>query len=134
VQLITNTSNAIADFFINNVSDYDTTFKYSNLLTAIDVVDTSYSSNLTEIEISTYFLPGYGGKESYLQKYNNSLIAGSIYSTIWINKSSSNSQLKDDGFGNIDLYVNGNLQFTKVGTVDYVNGKISLTAFDAENS
>lgn len=131
-QLISEVNSSIDKFFNESVFDYEASFKYSKLLESIDSTEDSIISNETDITISKFFTPKYNGKATYYISYLNPIIENTIISSEWTNKSGSKSSIKDDGLGYLDLYVNDVLFKRKIGDVDYLLGKISLTSFDAE--
>lgn len=131
-QLISLINATISNFFENSVFDYETSFKYSNLLSEIDESEYSIISNETLVMMSKYFVPIQDGLVTYYINFRNPIVKETIESKEWTNIAGTKSSLKDDGKGNINLYVNGVFFKSNIGTVDYENGNISLLGFNAE--
>jgi len=131
-QLVSAVNTTITDFFEDTVFDYEASFKYSNLMTDVDASEDSIVSNETFVEMSKYFIPNTGGAGTFYINFINAVEPGTVESIYWTNAANSQSQLKDDGEGNIDLYVNDVKFKLKVGIIDYANGNITLLGFNAE--
>jgi hypothetical protein len=142
-------TNAITNYNVSYLTDFNITFKLSRLEAAINDSDNSISSNQTYIVMrkdvnpelntdtyidinyqnqidpgtfsSTVFISG-GRKYQYTDynSFNNTITVSQLTSgKILISNSSTNVYLKD-------VTTVGYESFTTAGVVDYMNGKISL--------
>lgn len=129
-EIVTLVQTAIKKFFDEQVFDYDQSFKYSRFLAAADSAHPAIVSTLAKIEIGKSFTPVSNTVGTYVIKFYNELVPGSIYSYAYTNNGSNQVTLKDSAKGFIDFYINGSLVKAKIGTVDYTNGIITLNGFN----
>jgi len=135
VELESLVSTAITDYFTNNVvSNFDANLNYSKLLAAIDAADHSIVNNETAITISKKFVPNTLDFFTYELNFANGLVAGTLESNSWTSPNGRVYQFKDDGNGNIDLYMDGSIVTSESGkhTVDYTTGKITISSWKAD--
>lgn len=143
---------AITDYNDLELSEFDKDFRYSQLTTDIDGVDTSVISNNTKVSIAKRITPLEGNFDNlsidFGQRLRNELDYGvsALYSTKFlrtINSTSFEVYLKAREVGSsvqtaiVDLVsdING-LPTTKVaniGTIDYSTGMLTLTNFVVTN-
>jgi hypothetical protein len=139
---------AIASFSDDNLEKHEAIFRYSKFTTMIDDVDTSILSNITTIKISKTFLPTKGSDTQYTISFENPIYnphsghaasttgtaAGGVVSSSGFKYTGDTNVYfyEDDGSGNINTYyVSGTTKVYKtasVGTIDYIAGKIVLSA------
>lgn len=119
---------AIISHFNSDLTKFDAVFRYSNFLNVIDQSDPSILNNLTSVKMTKKWRPTIGAK-TYSFKYNNAISAGTAQTQVFTH-SSINFQLKDDGLGNLDEYQEGILINSKVGTINYTTGEITVISYD----
>lgn len=145
-KLLTITTNALQ----SKVADYCATyskqkmevfngqFDSSKFSTFLNSIDPSITGNFTQITYEKRFVPTLNFAGSYVLKFNHSLQPGTILinnfrvadgnstttSTYAITDDSNGTLLLKKTDGNVVTLFNGN-----IGTVDYVNGIISLVLF-----
>lgn len=126
----------IKSFRQSNLTGFDSDFRHSKLVRAIDGLDQSIESNTTDVQIKYRITPPfykYFNQEIIL---NNPIDTGdakngasAIYSTEFVYKG-TRVRLSDDGLGKLYLYYTLNNQQVVVngdaGTVDYAAGKIFI--------
>lgn len=121
---------AIQTYFNESVADYNQSFKYSKLLTAIDGVHPSVTHSLSDVAISKSFTPTGNTPATYELKFYNAVNANSIVSAEWTRTDAKLASLRDDGNGRMDLYLDGTLAASQIGTVTYSTGVIELPGFN----
>ena len=138
-------ANEIITFNNNNLKNFTGVFRYSKLLEAINNADTSILSNITTVKMYKTVTPTLNSALKYEVSFNNAFFnphsghneaaGGVIDSTGFkINNDSSTNEhfLDDDGAGNLRVYyLSGTTRvYTSrtFGTVDYTNGKVTLTS------
>jgi hypothetical protein len=137
--------NGIAVYAQQNLGDFESRFRYSRFCSMIDNIDASIVGNETEVLLYKKITPQAGTAQNIQVNFamplqfgvvqpNNeagqefhSFYSGSFYMNGYL------TRLEDDGKGNV-YYVNsatGTDAFvTKVGTINYDSGLISLQAFN----
>ena len=144
--LISNVTTAISNYNTNNLTKFDSAFRYSPFTTLIDGVDDAITSNITTIDLSKDFTPTLNTATKYTIPFNNALhnphaghnkeTGGILESTGFKISGNTNEMfLNDDGNGNARMYyvVDGTTktyQDNTAGTIDYVNGQIILTSLN----
>ena len=114
-----------------NFGDY---IYYSNLVQRIDDSEPSIVSNLTSITLSAKFKPSPNVSQSFIFEFSNALKPGTFTSTY--PGSTGNDYVytmvddKDTGF--ISLARNGTVTATKIGTIDYDNGIVTIAGFSPD--
>ena len=115
--------------FLNEFNSY---FRYSQFLSAIDKTDDSVTNNITEILMINEKTPVYNGVASYTFNFNNPIRPNSLYSNAFtIAGSSDPHYIEDDGLGGLRIYTLTPLfarNYNNVlgGTINYGTGKVVL--------
>jgi len=136
-------TSAIESFATSTLNGFDSNFRYSKLIQAIDNADESIVGNLTDIKIKYRIFPPFNVPKNFTIITNNAFSTGDSLNNI----SSINSSgfyykgiltyISDDGRGNLYLYriVNNQkiLIESNVGTVNYVAGSIQLNGLIVQN-
>ena len=139
---------AIDDFSNENLEMFNSDFRYSKFVTAIDDSDISITSNDTTVRIIKRLSPRVNFQETYQINFNNALHPGRLFPTTeqsigstviqstpftFQDESGNNytqSYLIDDGEGTLIVYTYINDVFTvlnpTVGTVNYSTGQINI--------
>lgn len=127
----------------NNLNDFNSTLRYSNLGTQIDNMDPSIVSNDTDIFIYRKLQPSLGTLQSFVINFENALVNDvsplqPTHSTVdrqafWTDPFFYSGQayvLEDDGAGNVQMSkVNGGAtrSFIKVvGSINYATGLVNV--------
>jgi hypothetical protein len=119
---------AIQTYDNDNLGVFNTRFRYSQLLAAIDNADASIVDNETSTIIIKEFNPVLNENYSAALTYQNSLIPSSVFSTAFT-YTGLQCTLSDDGEGNLFIVstndgIETNIEL--IGTVDYVAGIINI--------
>jgi hypothetical protein len=143
-ELETLVSNAIINYDDENLNNFDSIFRHSKLVYAIDQAETSILSNITNIRLRKresitagqnlgFYADFANGFYHPNESYNKS--GGGIVSStgFYVQGDSVNVQyFDDDGSGNLRrYYLSGAVrvyQDNQAGSVDYSNGKITIGA------
>jgi len=144
--LVSNVTTTITNYNTNNLTKFDSAFRYSPFTTLIDGVDDSITSNITTINLSKDFTPTLNTATKYTIPFSNPLYnphsghnmdSGVILSSSGFTISDNENEmfLNDDGQGNVRMYyvVDGTTktyQNLTAGTIDYVSGQVVLTSFN----
>lgn len=140
-QLVSVVTNQIVDYDSKYLEKFDNDFRYSKLVTMIDGSDPSILSNETSILLAKKFYPVINTSSSYAFSFSNPILQDSskpvITSSVFGYLSSGkiyNSQIQDDGEGNLYLYtVNSQNQkvilLSQAGSVDYASGNCTINSF-----
>ena len=129
--IVTLCQEAIEDFFDEAIFDYNQSFKYSRFLAAVDAAHPAIVSSAAYIEIGKSFTPKSNVAGTYEIKMYNACVPGTLYTYGYLSTTGTTLTYADDGNGRIDRYVNGVLNRTAVGSIDYDTGTISLPGFNA---
>ena len=140
-QLVNTTIN---QYDADNLSNFDSIFRHSNLVKNIDETDTSILSNITNIRLKKSSNITLNKKIGYTNEFGNAFyhpnaqynkaLGGILSSTGFkVTGDSVNTQyFDDDGDGNLRrYYLSGSTRIysdTTAGTVDYTTGKITINA------
>lgn len=140
-QLVNTTIN---QYDSDNLSNFDSIFRHSNLVKNIDETDTSILSNITNIRLKKATSITLNKKIGYTNEFGNAFyhpnaqynkaLGGILSSTGFkVTGDSVNTQyFDDDGDGNLRrYYLSGSTRIysdTTAGTVDYTTGKITINA------
>ena len=146
-QLISDVTQEIYDFTDSVLNQFDKDFYATDLSTKIQSTNENIISNDIGVSMEKRFIPTFDNKpHNYEINFNNalyhpedgykSIISSNIFGyldTTINNPVDRDCQLEDDGYGNIILYHlldnNEVILNSKIGTVDYVTGKIILNKF-----
>lgn len=140
-QLVNTTIN---NYDNNNLSNFDSIFRHSNLVKDIDETDTSILSNITNIRLKKASVMTLNKNIGYTNDFGNAFyhpnakynadLGGILSSTGFkVTGDSVNTQyFDDDGEGNLRRYhLSGSTRIysdTTAGVVDYTTGKITINA------
>jgi len=139
---------AIDDFSNENLEMFNSDFRYSKFVTAIDESDVSITSNDTTVRLIKRLSPRVNFQETYQINFNNPLHPGRLFPTTeqsigstviqstpftFQDESGNNytqSYLIDNGSGTLIVYTYINDIFTvlnsNVGTVNYSTGQVNI--------
>lgn len=117
---------AIAAYYSTDLVNFNSSLKMSRLLAAIDASEESISDSNIVITLYKNFqtpLTYFNAAQPIVLNFGkNPILAGSFSTSIF----DSDKQLKDDGLGNIFLYINGIKGETSIGTIDYILGTLII--------
>lgn len=131
----------IQSFVDSNISKFESTFRYSQLLYAIDTAEKSILSNVTSIKMRKEKQVRLGARDRYEINFNNPIRPETLNSNAFIVTEDSKipynigdeHYFQDDGNGKIQIYkiFQSNRLIVKEdsGTIDYTTGKVILTNF-----
>lgn len=131
----------IQNFVDTNISKFDSTFRYSQLLYSIDTAEKSILSNVTSIKMRKEKEVRLGSKDRYEINFNNPIRPGTLNSNAFVVTEDAKiaynvgdkHYIQDNGTGRIQIYkiFQSNRLVVKEdsGTIDYTTGKIVLTNF-----
>jgi hypothetical protein len=135
--------NTISNFSSADISSFNTTFYFSNLVSQIDLTDSSIVSNVTSIQMQIRIVPTLNLIQSVTINFNqnNPILPNTIYSSNFVSAplgfaylSGDIHRFQDDGNGNINIAKQSGANWVVVkasaGTVDYSKGLITITALD----
>jgi len=132
--LSANVRSEIVRYRDENLDDFASSFRYSRFVRLIDDADRSILSNRTVVTMYKEFAVVDESPLNYRIGFGNSIIPGTIISTAIRQPGDSTDYfLQDDAVGNMLQFtvVNGERLYNSniVGSVDYINGTISLNNF-----
>ena len=133
----------LSTFNTNNLQKFDSVFRHSNLLKALDDTDPSILSSTATVKMKRSITPTLNADTKYTIKFNNAAFHPTANHSQTVVESSgfylmgnTNLQyIEDDGNGVIrTFYLLGGTTKTitnaSAGTVNYVTGEVVLTAFN----
>jgi len=147
-EISTLVSTAINDFAAANINDFNSKLRVSKLVTSIDAADKSILNNETTVLLQKKFTPSLNTKESFTLQFNNEVYreipesssslfvdgTSPVSSTPFTFGELTGCTLRDNGSGSIEIVQLDASQVTivksKVGTIDYDTGKVSLPDFE----
>ena len=145
-QLETLVASQINVFDNEQLSNFDSIFRHSKLVSFIDQTDPAILSNITNIRLSKKFKPSLYQTKGYEVAYGNPLyhpesghnaVGGGILSStgFMVSMDNINKQYFDeDGLGNLRRFIfSGSTrvyQDREAGTVNYATGKITINAIN----
>lgn len=145
-QLRTQVVSAISTFNETYLNDFNASFKFSNLTTAIDNADKSIISNQTEA--LPYFILDPSKTSTFSISFNAPILVTSpveathllegekgLFSSTFISEGLTCS-IEDDGIGNIrvvKIQGDNHVELKKIGTIDYTTGSISISGLTVES-
>ena len=134
---------SVNSFNTNNLQKFDSVFRHSNLLKAIDDSDTSILSSTTTLKLKRIITPTINAITKYTIGFNNAAYhpAASWAQTVvestgfYLDGNSNEQFIDDDGSGNIrTFYLLGGTTKTitnaEAGTINYNTGEVVLTSFN----
>lgn len=125
----------IQDYSDQNLEKFDSYFKYSNLLTSIDNIDSSISNNLLSVKMRVEFSPVVGTGGNYTINLANPIYhphsthEGSITSTTFTYFNNLGCSLRDLNGAMQVISSTGAVLNSNIGTVNYDTGVVSLVGF-----
>lgn len=146
-EIITVVKSAVREYIKNDLEKFDKDLYFSKLSRKIDLASDSIIGNEISIKIQTRFKPDFFTKANYKIPFGNSIKhikdgeEPIIHSTAFTYKGDDNAiflgYLEDDGYGamriwKVDSLGNKEIVYTgedKVGTIDYMNGVVTLKDF-----
>ena len=139
-----NVRTTITNYNTDNLNTFNGLFRHSKLVGLIDSTDPSITSNTLSVSLAKLFTPDTSKAKSYNLYYNNRLLnphnehnkeSGGIVASTGFGISGQTGLeffFDDDGAGNLRIYrlVGGVRTYfnSTAGTVDYVNGTISVNS------
>lgn len=134
----------ILEFDNQNLNNFDSVFRHSQLVAFIDGTDGSILSNITNIRLQKLLTPDFTLSKGYTVNFGNALYhpeegyneaSGGILITngFYVSQDNENIQFFDeDGRGNLRRYIlSGSTRIYQdiaAGTVDYTTGKIEVNS------
>lgn len=125
--------NSVIEYNKKFLNDFNSYFRYSQLLATIDETDTSITNNLTTMSLINEQSVTYNTVAEYTFNFSNALQPGSVYSNGFnVAGSSEIYYLDDNSLGSIRFYtVTGNntkvYSATLGGTINYTTGTIVIS-------
>ena len=125
--------NSIIDYNKKFLNDFNSYFRYSQLLAAIDQTDASITNNLTTMSLINEQAVTYNTVAEYTYNFSNALQPGSIYSNgFYVSGSTDVYYLDDNNLGTLRFYTvtanNSKVYSTTLsGTVNYATGTIVMS-------
>ena len=136
-------SNIIEDMtnsvFKQSTTSFKSKFKYSKYLTEINALDESIESVLTEFKLRQYLIPEpLEIRTSHIFDFYNEIEQGSVFIGEWKERGDnfntySISDKDEDGILWLKVTDGTIEQLTKIGTVDYQSGRISIDNYFFNN-
>jgi hypothetical protein len=134
---------AVTDFGDTNLKSFDKSFRYSNLIQAIDEAEVSVKSNQTSIVIKRYLYPLLGSAAAYTLPFSNQIYhpANTFWGAITSSEFSYNDSVNalwtgcklQDSDGVVQVYRSSGEERivvdNNVGTITYLTGKMELKSF-----
>lgn len=127
--------NKVQDYNDQQLSNFNTDFRFSKLVASIDSVDESVVSNETKVTMIKKIAPVYNNPESFTINYANKLDSSNepcvftdYFYTPYTDGNTYYARIIDDAAGKLKLVTNNDqtLLTSDVGTVDYTTGKIVI--------
>ena len=115
----------VQEYFDTELVDFDSTVRYSRLVSVIDDSDTSLIGNVSRVKLMKRLETRVNQITEYTLRFFNELTPGTIES-VPFGLNGSEYQFKDHGNGNIALYQNNVISHSRVGKVDYKNGVVNI--------
>jgi hypothetical protein len=137
-------STAVTDFGTTNLKSFDKSFRYSNLIKAIDEAEVSVKSNQTSIVIKRYLYPLLGTGAAYTLPFSNQIYhpANTFWGAVTSSEFSYNDSVNalwtgcklQDSDGVVQVYRSSGeeriIVDNNVGTITYLTGKVELKSFN----
>jgi len=134
---------AVTDFGVTNLKSFDKSFRYSNLIQAIDEAEVSVKSNQTSIVIKRYLYPLLGSSAAYTLPFSNQIYhpANTFWGAVTSSEFSYNDSVNalwtgcklQDSDGVVQVYRSSGeeriIVDNNVGTITYLTGKMELKSF-----
>ena len=144
--LVTNVNEVLENYNLNTLTEFNNTFRHSEITRLIDTVDNSILSNVTNVNIAQLFEPTLSSAQGYNLFFNNpfhhpvaghNAVNGGILASTGFKVSgdTENTQFfDDDGEGNIRRFylVGSTRTYTDLtaGIVDYTEGSVKIDSIN----
>lgn len=128
-EMINRIRSAAQEFFTNNTSFFNGSFRYSRFVRAIDEVDASIDGNETFLKLAKKFRPTPGVRQNIVLDCANEILPNTVRSEGFLNGIQNNTSIRDNGNGRLDFFVNEVITQIGIGEVDYTNGIIQINNF-----
>ena len=134
--------NSISSFSALNLSDFNSNFRYSKLLAAIDSSDSSIDGNETSTKLIKRIAPTATVPTTFKINFNNALNTNTLSPAIisdYFSYSASTATytafFEDDGNGNINIInlTDNSILSSNVGIINYKTGALVLNNFTVSN-
>lgn len=114
------------------INKFRSTFNYSDFISFIKSLDRSFGDVICDLALNFSYLPGnYESLQDINIQFNTEVQSGTLKSTRYYNENNLLVYLKDDGYGNINEYVESDgseiIIKSNTGTIDYSTGHISIS-------
>lgn len=128
--IITKVNDSITNLFNTKLYDFDDVFRFSELLAIIDDSDTSIISNTTSIKLKEKLVTR-TGKISNVFTFANEIQPKTFISSEWVDELLRTRKIIDaNGDGDLYQTINGVVVGDAIGTIEYVNGTVTILDFD----
>ena len=140
--LVTDVQAVLQNYNLNTLTEFNNTFRHSEIVRLIDGVDNSILSNVTNVVMAQLFEPTLNIAQGYNLYFNNALhhphpghnaINGGVLASTGFKVSGDTENIQfldDDGNGNIRrFYLVGSVRtYTDLtaGTIDYTEGSVKI--------
>lgn len=130
-ELKTKVEAAIVSYNDTYVNEFNSYFRYSNLITKIDASDAAITNNVTTIELLNPEVVNTNTKYTYNFNFNNPLKQGTLSSNGFMIAGNSNNIYAEDALdGTLKFYyMNGTIKVyvtTLKGTINYTSGLVTI--------
>lgn len=135
-QITADVLNSIQQFRTENLTGFNTDFRYSKLIQKINEADPAILSNLTSVKLKYRLYPPFNVPTDYKIELNNNLSSGDVINGIHSIDSTGFlfggivTYIQDDGLGGLQYYrkvgINRVVVANDIGSVDYNTGEINL--------
>lgn len=119
-------SNAVSGYFSDVVTKFNSTFRFSSLVAAIDDSNPAILGNNTSYTLIKGFQPIPNQLKKYTIKFFNPITPGSFYSEPVVSSTGAVLTLIGRENGRIDALLNGNVSSTGIGTINHTKGEIEI--------
>lgn len=128
--IVNKVQTAIETYFSDKLSQFDTTFRFSRFVAAIDAADVSILNNRTDVFMTKKF-DTISGSRTYVISFNNAIKKGTVVSEEYDRGGADTYQLVENTLTEkLDEYKNGSLLNSGIGIIDYENGQITLQGYN----
>jgi len=144
--LVTDVTGVLEDYNTNTLTEFNNTFRHSELARLIDTADNSILSNVTNITMAQLFEPTLSSAQGYNVFFNNAFhhpveghnaLNGGILASTGFKVSGDTENIQffdDDGEGNVRRFylVGSTRTYTDLtaGTVDYTEGSVKIDSIN----
>ena len=125
-QLANKISETVSNFFTQNITGFNSAFKFSKFVSLVSAIDSSIDSLLVDIVIKQTLIPSSGNSKTYQFYFFNEIEQGSLKIGPWNDTGSTTEYTIYDFNGK--LYINDS-STTSIGTIDYKTGYIEINEY-----